>query len=113
MESKPASVEELFQKLKDYADVRLDLFKLKSINKAASFMSTSITIVILIIFFSAVLLCFTVGAALFIGELLGKTYYGFFIVGGILLLIGFLLYSIRQKFIRPRITDKLIEELID
>ena len=47
MDSKPTTVEELFQKLKEYADVRLDLFKLKSVNKISGFMSSVITIVIL------------------------------------------------------------------
>ncbi len=39
METKPTSVEELFYKLKDYGDTRLDLLKLKGINKLSGFLS--------------------------------------------------------------------------
>jgi membrane-bound ClpP family serine protease len=113
MEPKPNGVEDLFQKFKDYVEVRLELFKLKSINKAAGFMSASITIFALIIIFSAVLLCFTIGAALFIGELLGKLYFGFFVIGGIYLLIGLLIYKMRDKLIKTKVTNNLIKELID
>jgi hypothetical protein len=113
MEGKPTNVEELFQKLKEYADVRLNLFKLKSINKLSGFMSISITIVILIFIFSTVFLCITVGAALLIGEWVGKIYYGFFIVGGIYLIIGLVIYSMRDKLIKNKVSNKLISELTD
>ncbi|MEP6926206.1 MAG: phage holin family protein [Ginsengibacter sp.] len=113
MENQPTNVEELFQKLRDYAEVRLDLFKLKSINKVSSFMSSLITSIVLVILLSIVILCITIGAALLIGECLGKTYYGFFIVGGIYLIIGLVLYSMRSKIIKTPISNKLINELID
>ncbi len=113
MDSKPTNLEELFQKLKDYADVRLDLFKLKSINKISGFMSTVITIVILIALFCAVVLCITIGLALLIGAWLGNAYYGFFIVGGIYLIIGLVIYSRRDKLIKTKVSNKLIKELID
>src|ERR1035437_5612938 len=113
MEGKPTNVEELFQKIKEYADVRLNLFKLKSINKFAGFMSLSITLIILIVIFSTILLCITIGAALLIGEWVGKIYYGFFIVGGIYLIIGLVIYTLRGKVIKTKVRNKLIKELID
>jgi len=113
MEGKPTNVEELFQKIREYADVRLNLFKLKSINKFAGFMSLSITLIILIVIFSTILLCITIGAALLIGEWVGKIYYGFFIVGGIYLIIGLVIFSMRDKLIKTKVSNKLIKELID
>ena len=113
MESKPTNVEELFQKLREYAEVRLDLFKLKSINKISGFMSAVVTMIILITLFSAVLLCITIGAALLIGAWIGRAYYGFFIVGGIYLILGLVIYSMRDKLIKTKVSNKLIKELID
>jgi|SRR6185312_9353170 len=113
MDNKPTNLEELFQKLKDYADVKLDLFKLKSIYKVSGFMSTVITIVILIALFGAVILCLTIGLALLIGAWLGNACYGFFIVGGIYLITGLVIYSMRDKLIRTKVSNKLIKELID
>ena len=51
MENKPTNVEELFEKLRDYADTRIDLFKLKSINKVSGFMSSVMASLILVILF--------------------------------------------------------------
>jgi hypothetical protein len=113
MESNPTTIEELFQKLKDYADVRLDLFKLKSINKMSGFMSSIMTMIILVAIFSAVVLCITIGLALLVGSWLGNAYYGFFIVGGIYLIAGLVIYSLRDKLIKNKVSDKLIQELID
>jgi hypothetical protein len=113
MENKPTNVEELFQKIRDYADVRLQLLKLKSINKVSGFLSFIITTLILIIFICAVFICITIGAALLIGDCVGRTSYGFLIVGGIYLIIGLVFYSLRGKIIRTKIKNKLIKELID
>jgi len=106
-------MEELFQKLRDYIEVRFELFKLKSINKGAGLLSASITIVILIIFFSACLMCLSVGGALLIGQLIGKSYAGFFIMGGLYLIIGLIFYSMRHKLVKTKVTNKLIKEFID
>ncbi|MEO8413805.1 MAG: hypothetical protein ABI472_09105 [Ginsengibacter sp.] len=113
MENKPTNLEELFQKFKDYADVRMDLFKLKSINKISIFMSSIITMQILVILLVGVLLCITVGASLLIGEWVGKIYCGFFIVAGIYIIIGLVLYVNRGKWIKTPISNKLIKEMID
>ncbi len=113
MENKPTNVEELLQKLKDYADVRIDLFKLKSINKVSGFMSTAITMFVIAIIFSAVFLCITVGLALWIGSYLDQSYWGFFIMAAVYLIIGLVLYSNRNKFIKTKISNNLIKEIIN
>jgi Zn-dependent protease with chaperone function len=113
MDNKPANLEELFEKLREYADTRLDLFKLKSIRKISGFMSAMIASVVLVILLSTVLLCITVGLALLIGVWIGNTYAGFFIVGAFYLIIGLVLYSMRGRLIKTPISNKLIKELID
>lgn len=113
MENKPNSIEELFYKLKDYGDTRLDLLKLKSINKASGFLSALIGAVILAGLFLLVILCFTIAIALLLGAWLGKTYYGFFIIGGVYFILGLVLYAGRNKFIKTPVSNKLIKELLD
>ena len=113
MENKPTSIEELFYKLRDYGDTRLDLFKLKSINKVSGILSSLIVLIILIVLFSLVLLCITFGIALLLGAWLGKMYYGFFIMAVVYIIIGLVLYSGRNKLLRTPVSDKLIKELMD
>ena len=113
MENKPTNLEELFEKLREYADTRIDLLKLKGISKVSGFMSSVIASLVLIVLLCAVLICITVGVALVIGEYIGKIYLGFFIVGVIYLIIGLVLYSNRGKLIKTPISNKLIKELMD
>lgn len=113
MENKPTNVEELLQKLKDYADVRMDLFKLKGINKVSGFMSSAITMFVIAIIFTTVFLCITIGLALWIGSLLEHVYLGFFIMGALYLIIGLVLYSNRSKLIKDKVSNSLIKELVD
>jgi hypothetical protein len=113
MESNHNNVEELFEKLKDYADVRIDLFKLKSINRVSGFTSSVMTSLILLVLLGAVLICITIGLGLLIGALIGKTYLGFFILGGIYIIIGLVLYSKREKLIKTPVSNKLIKELLN
>jgi hypothetical protein len=113
MENKTTSIEALFYKLKEYGDTRLDLFKLKSINKASGFFSSVIMGLILVGILLLVLTFISVGAALLIGSLLGKAFYGFFIVALIYLIIGLILFSGRQKILKAPISNKLIKQLMD
>ncbi len=113
MENKLTSVEELFYKLKEYGDTRLDLFKLKGINKISGFLSSLIVAVILVVILFLVLVCITIGAALLIGSLLGKAYYGFLIIAALYIIIGLILYSGRGKYLKKPISNKLIKELMD
>jgi hypothetical protein len=113
MENKTTSIEELFYKLKEYGDTRLDLFKLKSINKASGFFSSVIMGLILVGILLLVLTFISVGAALLIGSLMGKAFYGFFIVALIYLIIGLILFSGRQKILKAPISNKLIKQLMD
>ncbi len=113
MENKSTNVEELFQKLTDYAETRIDLFKLKTIDKVSGYMSSAITICLLAVLFLTLLFCITVGVALVIGEWTGEAYYGFFIVGGIYLILGLVFYSMRKKWLKVPISNRLIKELFD
>jgi len=113
MENNTSNLEELFDKVKDYADTRINLFKLKAINKVSSFLSTLVSTLILIAILILVIFCITVAVALLIGEWIGSAYLGFFIVAGIYIVIGLIIYSARTKFLKEPISNTLLKELID
>lgn len=113
MENEQTTVEELFYKLKEYADVRLNLFKLKAISKISDFFSTLTVIITLLVLLFLIVICFTIGIALLLGAWLGHSYYGFFIVSGLYIITGLILYSRRDKFLKTSISDKLIKELLE
>ncbi|MEO8962536.1 MAG: phage holin family protein [Ginsengibacter sp.] len=113
MENNTSNLEELFEKVKVYADTRINLFKLKAINKASSFLSTLVSTLILIAILVFVIFFISLAIALLIGEWIGSAYLGFFIVAGIYIIIGLIIYSARSKFLREPISNKLLKELLD
>lgn len=113
MESQPDSVEGLFQKAGDYVDTRIDLFKLKAIDKSseiASSLFAGIIVMIIILFF---LLLLNIGIALWIGEMLGKYYYGFFVVAGFYGITGLVLHLFRGKWLKAPISDLIIKKVLN
>lgn len=113
MENQSGPVELLVEKVKDYAETRIELLRLKAIDKSSSFLSLLIAmiVVILVVFISFMIL--SVGLALLLGDLLGKAYYGFFIVAGIYLITGLVLYSTREKLLKSPMANSMIKKLMD
>ncbi len=113
IEEKPTGLEELFTKLRDYADTRFDLLKLKAIDKVSGFTSTVITMLILLMILFTVILCISIGLAVLVGHLLGAMYLGFFAIAGLYIIIGLILYAKRGNVLKTPVSDRLIKEMMD
>ncbi|MEO6682321.1 MAG: hypothetical protein ABIN48_05795 [Ginsengibacter sp.] len=113
MENKTTNVEDVFYKFKDYADTRIDLFKLKSISKVSGILSSIISGILLILLLFLILICITIGFSLLIGNALGNAFIGFFIMAFIYIIIGLILFFSRSKLIKTPISNKFIREFMD
>lgn len=106
------NIESLFEAANDYGKTNLDLLKLKAVDKSAEIISSSasafVIILIMIIFFSMI----SIAIALLIGELLGKTYYGFFVLAGFYLIIGLVFNAMKEKWFKAPLTDSIIRKLL-
>jgi hypothetical protein len=68
-----------------------------------------LSVIIMISLFALVL---NIGIALLLGELLGKSYYGFFIVAGFYLVAGIILHFFLHKWIKKPISDLIIKQAL-
>jgi len=82
MEYKENLIESLIEKGEQYGKTTLELIKLKTIDKSADVASTLVSWVIVIVLIVLFFFIINIGLALWIGELLGKSYYGFFVIAG-------------------------------
>jgi hypothetical protein len=105
------SIQSLVDRSKDYVETRLELLKLKAIDKSADVISSTasalVTMLVLLFFF----LFLNIGLGLWIGELLGKSYYGFFILAAIYLITGLLFKSMGDKWVKVPVSTSLIKKL--
>ena len=111
METKTSLIESLFEKAEVYAKTNIDLFKLKTIDKSADVVSTLASKLAFIIIITLIALTLNIGLALWLGELIGKSYYGFFIVAAFYALIGIILYFFHEQLIKKPINDSIIIQL--
>jgi hypothetical protein len=112
METKDNLLEPLIDRIEQYGKTNLKLLKLKSIEKVSDISSALVSRIILICTLSFFLLSINTAIALWLGDLLGKSYYGFFIVGLLYGLIGILLYLIHPR-IKARINNSIIRKVLD
>lgn len=108
-----SQVEALLEKVKDYIETRIELLKLKAIDKSSGVLSAIISFVVLFVFSIFFFILFSIGLALLIGDLLGKYYYGFFIVAALYLIIGLVVFFGRNKWIKPPVEKVMINSFLD
>ena len=113
MENESTPVESLIDRVKSYVETRIDLLKLKGIDKSSSFLSLLIAMVVVILISFIALMLLSVGMALFLGDLLGKPYYGFFIMAVLYLITGLVIYSNRDKWLKKPIANSMIKKLLE
>lgn len=112
METNTSTTERLFDKAETYAKTSLELIKLKTVSKTAdalSSLTSHIAIGVVVVFFGLFL---NIGFSLWIGKLLGETFYGFFIVGGFYMIIALLLFINRKSWLAIPIGQLILSILL-
>ena len=105
METPPSLIEVLLERVEAYIKTTLELSKLKAL-ETASFTLTTVISRLIVFFVLALFIVFlSIGVALFLGDLLDKMYYGFFIVAAFYLVAGTIFYFSLDKWIEKPISD--------
>lgn len=108
MEDNIKTIETLLERTADYGKVSFELVKLKVLDKTSdevsSFLSRSIVIVILTSF----TLFLNLGAAIWIGKILGEMFYGFFVVAAFYAVIAFIMHFFMHKWLKRKFNDYII-----
>ncbi len=113
MENQTTPVESLIDRVKSYVETRIDLLKLKAIDKSSSVFSLVIAMLVVILIGFIFLMLLNIGIALLLGELMGKTYYGFLIVAVFYVVIGLVIFSFKDKWLKMPIANSMIKKLLD
>lgn len=92
-----------------YVETNINLIKLKTVNKGSSVTSAFLTYLIIVVFILILIILLSIGISLWIGKILGETYYGFFITSGFFLLLITLLYALRNKLLKIPIANSLVQ----
>ena len=112
METPARLIESLLEKTEAYSKTTFELSKLKVLESATHVVTSLVSRLGIIIMFFLVILVLSIGIALMLGELTGKSYYGFFIVAALYLVAGIVLYFSLHKWIKKPISDLIIKQAL-
>ncbi len=111
MEEKANILESLLERAEDYGKTSLELFKLRMLNKILNVVSSIISRSSAILFFLMCFLAGTIGVAFLLGDVMGKLWYGFFIIAGFYGLIGFVIYLLMNKWIKKVVSKFILKHI--
>jgi hypothetical protein len=107
METKAKILEPLLEKVEAYSRTSFELMRLKALDKTTEVASTLISKILVVVVFLFFAFSLNIAFALWMGDLLGKNYYGFLLaalVDGIFVLI----LSLIHPLIKARLNDSLL-----
>lgn len=113
MDEKTSFIDPLFEKVEAYGKSSFELFKLKALDKTASIVAKLVSRAIVILFLVLFILTLNIGIALWLGDILGKSYYGFFCVAGFYALVIIILYAFMGKYIQRKVNQVIISQILN
>ena len=113
MEDQTSLMGTLFEKTEHYMKTSVELLKLKALDKSTDVISDLTSRLAVVVFIALFFLILSIGVALWIGEELGKSYYGFLIVAGFYGLTGLLLHVFRNTWIKEPLKNSIIAQAIN
>ena len=90
----------LLEKAEDYGRTSYELVKLKALDKAADTVSSFVPHSLVFVLVASFILFFNLGLALWLGDILGKLFYGFFLVAAFYVLSGITVHFLMHNWIK-------------
>jgi hypothetical protein len=112
MQSTIDHIENLVSKAGDVAETKVELWKLRAAGKISETVSSLISVMAIVGLTVASITILSIGIAFWIGSEMGKTSYGFFIVGGFYALVGLLVHLYRKSWIKKPLGNLIIDKII-
>jgi fatty acid desaturase len=105
--------ETLLEKTEDYSKTSLQLLKLKAVDKFSDGASSAASKVAGLFFFLMFFMLVSVGLSLWLGDVLGKAWYGFFIVGGVYGILFAVLFFVKHNWLKKMVGNSIIKQMLN
>lgn len=102
----------LLEKIESLSKTTIDLIKLKAVEKLSKIASSVVYGVLFTLFAFFFLMIFNMALAFWLGDLLGKTYLGFFVVAAFYVLLIILLLLFKKQLIKTPLTNAIISKFL-
>ncbi|MGD0581457.1 MAG: hypothetical protein ABR974_00775 [Bacteroidales bacterium] len=106
------SLDLLFEKAVTYSKTGIDLARLRSVEKISDVASSLVTNSAVFILIVSFMFFLSLGLAFWLGDILGKTFYGLLIVAGFYGICGFVLHFFMHKGLKGIVGNYFIKMLL-
>jgi len=112
MEDNSKLLESLLEKASEYAKTSFELVKLKALDKTTDVVSSLVPHSIVIMLIATFLLFLNLGLALWLGDILGKVFWGFFVVAAFYILAGLIIHFFMHNPIKKLVGNSFIKHIL-
>jgi len=112
MEDNTKLIGELLERATEYGKTSFELLKLKALDKTSDVISSFLSNVVIFFLVVLFLLFFNIGLAFWLGEILGKTWYGFFVVAAFYGITGIVLHFFFHKWLKKQLCDYINKQVL-
>jgi fatty acid desaturase len=112
MEDHVELIESLLEKVTEYGKTSLELAKLKALEKTSDIVSSMLPRIFICALIAAFMLFISVGLAFWLGEILGKIYFGFFLVGAFYGMAGIIIHFFMHDWLKKMVRNNFIKQVL-
>ena len=112
METTPSLLESLFESVEAYGKTTYELSKLKALDATTTIATSLVSRLIIILMVALCVFVLSIGVALMVGDVMGKPYYGFFIVAAFYLVAVLIAHYSLDNWVKKSITNLIIAKLL-
>ena len=112
MEDNSKLLETLLERATDYGKTSFELLKLKALDKTTDVISSVVPYSVVLVLIASFMLFLNLGLALWLGEILGKMFYGFFVVAGFYAVTGIIIHFFMHKWFNKILSDYFIRRVL-
>ena len=112
MEDNAKLIESLLERAAEYGKTSYELLKLKGLDKTSDVVSSFIPHSVVFVLIALFILFFNLGLAFWLGEILGKTFFGFFVVAAFYIITGIVIHFFMHKWLKKLICNYFIKQVL-
>ncbi len=112
MEDYAKLIESMVEKVTEYGKTSFELAKLQALDKTSDVVSSLLSHWIVLFLTVTFLIFLNVGVALWLGEILGMIYYGFFVVAAFYGLTGLIMHFFMHKWLKRMFGNTFIKQVL-
>ena len=112
MEDNTKLLESLLERATEYGKTSFELVKLKTIDKTTDVVSSLVPHSVVFVLIASFMLFLNLGLALWLGDILGKPFYGFFVVAAFYFLAGIIIHFFMHNWIKKLVGNYFIKRVL-